>query len=153
MLTNKIFSQQILSSNFKMESSLNRGLVWKFLGWRLIILIDFFLQNYNSLNSAAILSPGKTAVRYVGVKNSKVDWSQYFKTNIFSYFEEKNISSIQFNGEIINMTFPTRYLALSVGYSLLWHNLILKSPSNFFGLDLKISISFFFYIEWNFICI
>ena len=73
LLTNKIFSQQILSSNFKMESSLNRGLVWKFLGWRLIILIDFFLQNYNSLNSAAILSPGKTAVRYVGVKNSKVD--------------------------------------------------------------------------------
>ena len=31
--TNKIFSKQILSWNFKMEFCLNRGLVSKFLGW------------------------------------------------------------------------------------------------------------------------
>ena len=30
------------------------------------------------------------------------------KTNIFSHFEEKSISSIQFNGEIINMILPTK---------------------------------------------
>ena len=41
-LTNKIFSRQILSWNFKMEFCLNRGLVWKSLGWKLIILTAFF---------------------------------------------------------------------------------------------------------------
>ena len=34
-----------------------------------------FLKNYNSLNSAAILSPHKRAVRQTGVKNSKIDGS------------------------------------------------------------------------------
>ena len=29
LLTNKIFSKQILSRNFKIEFCLNRGLVWK----------------------------------------------------------------------------------------------------------------------------
>ena len=32
LLTNKIFSNQILSWNFKMKFCLNRGLAWKFLG-------------------------------------------------------------------------------------------------------------------------
>ena len=40
--------------------------------------------------------------------------------------------------------FTPKYLTLSVGYSLLPHNLIFKSPSNFFCLDLKITISVFF---------
>ena len=44
LLTNKIFSRQILSWNFKMEFSLNRGLVWKFLGWKLKILTAFFVK-------------------------------------------------------------------------------------------------------------
>ena len=44
LLTNKIFSMQILSWNFKMEFCLNRGLVWKFLGWRLITLMAFFCK-------------------------------------------------------------------------------------------------------------
>ena len=39
--------------------------------------------------------------------------------------------------------FTPKYLTLSVGYSLLPHNLIFKSPSNFFCLDLKITISVF----------
>ena len=33
LLTNKIFSEQVLSWNLKMEFCLSRGLVWKFLGW------------------------------------------------------------------------------------------------------------------------
>ena len=40
--------------------------------------------------------------------------------------------------------FTPRYLTLSVGYSLLPLNFIFKSPSNFFCLDLKITISVFF---------
>ena len=40
--------------------------------------------------------------------------------------------------------FTPKYLTLSVGYSLLSHNLIFKSPSNFFCLDLKITILVFF---------
>ena len=40
--------------------------------------------------------------------------------------------------------FAPRYLTLSVGYSFLPYNFILKSPSNFFWLDLKITISVFF---------
>ena len=40
--------------------------------------------------------------------------------------------------------FTPRYLALSVGYSLLPHNFIFKSPSSFFCLDLKITFSVFF---------
>ena len=44
LLTNKIFSRQILSWNFKMEFCLNRGLVWKFLGWKLIILTAFLCK-------------------------------------------------------------------------------------------------------------
>ena len=42
LLTNKIFSKQILSWNFKMELCL--GLVWEFLGWKLIILTTFFAK-------------------------------------------------------------------------------------------------------------
>ena len=44
LLTNKTFSRQTLSWNFKMEFCLNRGLVWKFLGWKLIILTAFFCK-------------------------------------------------------------------------------------------------------------
>ena len=44
LLTNKIFSKQILSWNFQMECCLNKGVVWKFIGWRLIILIAFFVK-------------------------------------------------------------------------------------------------------------
>ena len=40
--------------------------------------------------------------------------------------------------------FTPKYLTLSVWYSLLPHNFIFKSPSNFFCLDLKITISVFF---------
>ena len=43
--------------------------------------------------------------------------------------------------------FTSRYLTLSVGYSLLPHNFIFKSPSNFFWLDLKITISVFFMLS------
>ena len=70
---------------------------------------------------------------------------------VFSHFEEKSISSIQFNGDIIGYCqlrfvsiFKPKYLTLSVGYSLLPHNLIFKYPSNFLCLDLKIIISVFF---------
>ena len=44
LLANKIFSRQILSLNFKMKFGLNRGLVWKFLGWKLIILTALFCK-------------------------------------------------------------------------------------------------------------
>ena len=44
LLINKIFSKQVLSWNFKMEFCLNKGLVWKFLGWKLIILIAIFCK-------------------------------------------------------------------------------------------------------------
>ena len=40
--------------------------------------------------------------------------------------------------------FTPTYLTLSVGYSLLPHNFIFKSPSSFFCLYLKIIISVFF---------
>ena len=42
LLTNKVFSRKILSWNFKMEVCLNKRLVWKLLGWKLIILTAFF---------------------------------------------------------------------------------------------------------------
>ena len=44
LLENKIFSKQILSWNFKIEFCLNRGLLCKFLGWKLIILIALFVK-------------------------------------------------------------------------------------------------------------
>ena len=44
LLTNKIFSRQMLSWNFKMELCSKRGLVWKFLVSRLIIVIAFFCK-------------------------------------------------------------------------------------------------------------
>ena len=44
LLTNKIFSKQILFWNFKMELCLKRGLVWKFLGGKLIFLTAFFVK-------------------------------------------------------------------------------------------------------------
>ena len=43
-MRNKIFFKQILSWDFKMELCFNRGLVWEFLGWKLIILTDFFVK-------------------------------------------------------------------------------------------------------------
>ena len=44
LLTCKMFSKHILSGNFKIEFCLNRGLVWKFLGWKLMILTAFFCK-------------------------------------------------------------------------------------------------------------
>ena len=44
LLTNKIFSRKMLSWNFKMKLCLNRGLVWEFLGWKLIFLTTFFCK-------------------------------------------------------------------------------------------------------------
>ena len=44
-------------------------------------------------------------------------------------------------------TFTPKNLTLSVVYGLLPHNLIFKSPSNFFCLELKITISVFF--RWS----
>ena len=55
------------------------------------------------LNSAKTLRPDKTAVRQKKKKNSKIDGSYYFKANIFSHFEKESVSSIQFNGKIINI--------------------------------------------------
>ena len=46
-----------------------------------------------------------------------------------------------------------KYFTLSVGYSLLTYSLTFKLSSKFFCLDLLISISVFFNIEWNFIFI
>ena len=45
------------------------------------------------------------------------------------------------------LIFKQRYLALSVGYSLLPHNFIFKSLSSFFCLDLRITISVFFFFS------
>ena len=42
------------------------------------------------------------------------------------------------------LVFTPRYLTLLVGYSLLLHNFILKSPSIFICLNLRITISAFF---------
>ena len=44
LLTNKIFSRELLYWNFKMAFGLNRGLVWKFLDWKLIIPTTFFCK-------------------------------------------------------------------------------------------------------------
>ena len=71
---------------------------------------------------------------------------------MFSHFEKESNGSVQFYRKIINMILPTkvciiftpRYFTLSVGYSLLPLNFIFKSPSDFFCLDLKITISVFF---------
>ena len=60
------------------------------------------------MNTARILNPVKRAVRSVGFRNNETDGSSYFKTNIFSSFEEESIDSIQFDAKIINMTSPAK---------------------------------------------
>ena len=64
LLTNKIFGKQILTWNFKMEFCLNRGLIWKFLGWKSVILRAFFCKITIRWIEfvATILSPDKTVV-------------------------------------------------------------------------------------------
>ena len=76
-----------------MELCLKRGLVWEFFRWKLIILTAFFV-NYDSLNTATILSPDKTAVGQVGVKNDKIDGFSNFNNKTFSHFE-KDISLME----------------------------------------------------------
>ena len=44
LLIDKIFSQQILSSNFRMELCLKKGMIWGFLGLKLTILTAFFVK-------------------------------------------------------------------------------------------------------------
>ena len=56
-----------------MEFCLNRGLVWKFFGWKLIILTAFFCRIEIRWKEPKILSPEKTAVRQVRVKSSEID--------------------------------------------------------------------------------
>ena len=47
--------------------------------------------------------------------------------------------------------FTPKYFIVSVRYSLLPHNLIFKSSSNFFCLDLKITISVIFTLSEMFV--
>ena len=54
-LTNKIFSKQILSWYFKMKFCLDRGLVWGFFGWKLIIL-TVFLQSSEPRQDSNMIS-------------------------------------------------------------------------------------------------
>ena len=56
LLPNKIFSKQILTWNFKMVLCLNKGLVWEFLGWKLIILQKGVSKNFLVELSAFISS-------------------------------------------------------------------------------------------------
>ena len=64
-------------------------------------------------------------------------WKQPVSTpDILSFWKGYQFPSI----------FQTKYLTLSVGYSLLFCNFIFKPPSNFLCLDLKIAISVFFKI-------
>ena len=110
----------------------------------------FFLENYNFLNSAAILSP---AVGQIGVQNSKIIVDFKVLRLIYFLISERKALTL-FSLLEISLTgycqlrfvsvFTSRYLTLLVGYSLLPHNLIYKSPSSFFCLDLKITISVFF---------
>ena len=44
LLTKKIFCKQILSWSSMIELLLNRGLLWGFVGWKLTILIAFFVK-------------------------------------------------------------------------------------------------------------
>ena len=44
VLINKMSSKHNLSWNFKIVFCLNRRLVWKFLGWKLVILTGFFCK-------------------------------------------------------------------------------------------------------------
>ena len=71
LLINKIFSKQILSWNFKMEFWTGMEISWL----KINNCNSLFLWNYKLLNSATILSPDKTAVEQVGVKNNKIDGS------------------------------------------------------------------------------
>ena len=60
------------------------------------------------MNSAAILSQGKTVAGYVGAKNSKIDASQYLMINIFSYSAKGSIGSTCINGNTIKMILLTK---------------------------------------------
>ena len=54
LLTNKIFSKQFLSLNFKRELCLNKGLVWGFLGLKSIILPAFRVTGKERQESSRI---------------------------------------------------------------------------------------------------
>ena len=58
-----------------------------------LILTAFFLKS--QLDSAMILSPGKTAVGYVGVRNSNMMDVNILR--LISHFEKESICTIQFN--------------------------------------------------------
>ena len=83
--------------------------------------------------------------------------SSYFNNDLFSHIE-KDISLMErsftwyFELRFIS-SFTSRYLTLLTEYSVLPHSFFFKSPSNFFCLDLKITISASFYTEWSFIYI
>ena len=63
------------------------------------------------------------------------------KVFLFWLYSEK---SLTWHSQITFASILTpRYLSLYVRYSVLPHSLIFKSPSNFFCLDLKITISVF----------
>ena len=66
------------------------------------------------------------------------------KRSTFSIFSLINRSLTWYCQLRVLSIFKPRYLTLSVGYSLLPHTFISKSHSNFFYLDLKITISVFF---------
>ena len=59
-----------------------------------LILTAFFLKSHSN-HSAMILSPGKTAVGYVGVRNSNMMDVNILR--LISHFEKESICTIQFN--------------------------------------------------------
>ena len=85
----------------------------------------------------------------------KICWQiKYFLDKFFTYFlilKRRGLALFSLMERSLTgccqvrflLIFAPRYLTLSVGYSLLPHNFIFKSPSSLFCLDLKITISVF----------
>ena len=66
---NRMSFKWTLSTGFRMTFSLNKGLVWQFLG----IKLDLFLKDYKTFDRARVLCPNKRRVVKVRFNNCKIN--------------------------------------------------------------------------------
>ena len=66
---NRMSSKWTLSAGFRMTFSLNKGLMWQFLG----IKLGLFLKDYKTFDRARVLCPNKRRLFKVRFKNYKIN--------------------------------------------------------------------------------
>ena len=107
LLSRSTFSSWILSSNLYKFCFLNRGLKWKSLDWKLIVLSAFF-SRIDTIDSTEILHPNHIGIINMWVKDCIIYGFRSVDIDKIPDLKRESIFSIQFYCNIRNMVFAVQ---------------------------------------------